>query len=158
MTRRYAALACAAAALLVALPGAAQDKPNFSGTWKLNAAKSDYGPIPAPEKLQRTIKHSDPDLNISTTQTGQQGESTTELVYTTDGKPVTNKTPRGEVTGNAKWDGNVLVIASKREMQGAEITTNERWTLSEDGKMLTIVIKINAPQGDFEIKTVLDKQ
>jgi hypothetical protein len=36
--------------LITAVAGLAMaaDKPNFSGDWKLNAAQSDFGPIPAP--------------------------------------------------------------------------------------------------------------
>ena len=34
---------------LVALPGLAQSKPDFSGTWKLNVGKSDFGQVPGPD-------------------------------------------------------------------------------------------------------------
>ena len=37
--------------LLVGLACAAQAKPNFTGDWKLNADKSDFGPLPPPEKM-----------------------------------------------------------------------------------------------------------
>ncbi len=40
--------------------------------------------------MTRTIKHNDPMLQISTHQKGAQGEATTELKYTTDGKPAEN--------------------------------------------------------------------
>ncbi len=156
MQRRF--LVAAACTLVIGLAGAAQAKPNFSGDWKLNAAKSDFGPMPAPDKMDRKITHEDPSLKYSTTQVSAQGEFTAEMSYTTDGKSTTNKTPRGEVTGSAKWDGDVLAIGSKRELQGMEITQNERWSLSADGKALTVENKINTPQGDFEIKIVLDKQ
>jgi len=133
-------------------------KPNLSGAWKFNAAKSNFGPIPAPDKMERKITHEDPSLKMTTVQAGQQGEFTSELVYKTDGSESANKVRGQDVKGVAKWDGDVLTITSKREMQGAEITQNERWTLSEDGKVLTIVNKINTPQGEFEITIVLDKQ
>jgi hypothetical protein len=156
MRKQY--LLAAACTLVLSLAGAVQAKPNFSGDWKLNSGKSDFGPMPGPEKMDRKITHEDPSFKFSTTQTSPQGETTTDMAYTTDGKPATNKTARGEVTGTAKWDGDVLTIGSKREFQGMEITQNERWTLGEDGKTLTITNKINTPQGDFEIKIVMDKQ
>jgi len=146
---------CAAVGLSLATAWA---RPNFSGDWKLNAAKSDYGPMPGPEKMERKITHDDPSLKMVTTQTGQQGEVTTELAYKTDGTPSTNKIRGQDVTGVAKWDGDVLTISSKREIQGMEITMNERWSLSEDGKTLSINNKVNTPNGDFEIKIVMDKQ
>ncbi len=148
----------ALAALSIAILSSAEAKPNFSGTWKLNAEKSDYGPIPAPEKLERKVIQTDSELKYSTTQINAQGEFKTDLAYPTDGTSTTNKTPRGDVTGKAKWDGDALVIDSQRKIQDVDITSNERWTISGDGKLLTIVNKLNTPQGDFEIKQVLEKQ
>jgi len=145
-------------ALLALSTFAAAAKPNLSGEWKLNPAKSDFGPMPAPEKMTRKIDHNDPILKSTTTQSGPSGEVKSELSYTTDGKESVNKTPRGEVKGTAKWEGETLVIDSKREVQGMEITQHEMWTLSADGKTLTVVNKLGTPQGDFEIKTVLEKQ
>lgn len=158
MSRRCWIVLCATATLLPAGLVKAWEKPDFSGNWTLNAAKSDFGPMPGPDKMKRTIEHKDPSLKMTTTQTGPQGEVTTALAYTTDGTPSTNKIRGQDVTGIAKWDGDELTISSKREFQGTEITMNERWTLSEDGKTLTFSNKINTAQGDFDIKVVMDKQ
>lgn len=158
MKRRTWTALCAAAALLSATPAGAFAKPNFSGNWTLNSAKSDFGPMPAPDKWDLKITHDDPSLKYSQVRSGQQGEMKSDIAYTTDGKPSVNKTPRGEMTSVAKWDGDVLTISTKREVQGMEITQNERWTLSDDGKTLTIENKVNTPQGDFEIKVIMDKQ
>jgi hypothetical protein len=133
-------------------------KPDFSGTWKLDASKSEFGPMPAPDKWERTITHQDPSLKYKTVQAGPQGEMTTDTSYTTDGKESMNKFRGQDVKGVAKWDGDVLTIQSKREVQGMEISINERWTLSPDGKVLTIANAISTPQGDFETKIVADKQ
>ena len=67
--------------------------------------------------MTRTIKHDDPALQISTHQKGAQGEATTELKYTTDGKPAENKGSKG----TAKWDGDKLVVDSVRDFQGTEL-------------------------------------
>ena len=69
----------------------AQSVPNLSGEWKVNIALSDYGTIPAPRMLTRTIAHDDPSLHISTHHNGAQGETTPELIYTTDGRGCVNK-------------------------------------------------------------------
>ena len=133
-------------------------KPDFSGTWKLDASKNEFGPMPVPDKWERTITHQDPSLKYKTVQAGPQGEMTTETSYTTDGKESMNKFRGQDVKGVAKWDGDVLTIQSKREIQGMEVSINERWTLSPDGKVLTIANAISTPQGDFETKIVADKQ
>lgn len=138
----------------ILLAGRAQAAGNFTGVWKLNLSKSDYGPVPQPEAMTRTINHNDPSLQISTYQKGAQGEVTTELKYTTDGKTTENKGSKG----SAKWDGDKLVIDSVRDLQGNEIKFHEVWGLSADGKIMTINNHLTAPQGEFDITLVFDKQ
>ena len=156
MTRRIV-LAIA----LICFATVAMAKPNFTGSWKINASKSkSTGDFPLPQKFDRKIAHADPSLQVSTTQSGFQGgaDRTTELKYTTDGKEVVNQLPNGEAKGTAKWDGDVLVVESTRKFQDNEIKQVERWSLSADGKTLEIENKISGGFGDFEMKYVLDKQ
>ena len=155
---RRSVLAMLALAGLTATLAAAADQPNFSGSWKMNANKSDFGPIPPPDKLERIIKHEDPKLNVNTLNVGPQGEIKSDSVYTTDGKGSLNKTAGMEVKSVAAWDGGKLVIKYKREVQGMEISFVETWTLAADGKVLTVVNDLSTPQGDFKLTTVMDKQ
>jgi hypothetical protein len=137
----------------------AQAAPNFSGDWKMNIAKSDFGPVPAPEILTRAIKHSDPSLEIATHQKGARGEVDSQLKYTTDGKPCVNTVQGGEAKGTARWQGDTLVIESERDFQGTPITSKETWALSDGGKTLTITNHVSVPkQGEFDIRYVFDKQ
>jgi hypothetical protein len=148
------------AAILVAACGAvlAQGKPNFSGEWKMNAERSDYGTIPKPEKMVRKIVHEDPNLRISSTQSGPRGEITSELKLATDGKEQVIRMGNVEVKTTARWDGAILRVDSKRPFQTGEIVTQEKWTLSEDGKTLTLATHITAPRGQTDITAVLEKQ
>jgi hypothetical protein len=152
--RRIAILA------LVALSAAAflSAKPNFTGEWVMNPAQSDFGPIPAPTKMVRTIQHDEPNLHIRNQQSGAQGDITTELKYTTDGKESTNTTRGGEVKGTCKWEGDSLVIESKRTIQSMEITQVDRWTMSEDGKSMKVESSLKTPQGDFNLTVAFDKK
>jgi hypothetical protein len=127
--------------------------PNFNGTWLLNVAKSEYGQFPAPQVMTRQIQQKDPALTMSTYQKGAQGEVTSELKYTTDGKPVIN----GENQGSAHWDGDKLVIESSRAFQGAQLKQREVWTLSADGKTLTVTTHVTLPNGEFDVKQVFEK-
>jgi hypothetical protein len=151
MKKCFTVVAVFAMTLLAAQSQAA---PNLTGVWKLNLAKSDYGPVPQPEAMTRTINHNDPTLQISTYQKGAQGEATTELKYSTDGKMMENKGSKG----SAKWDGDKLVVDSVRDLQGTELKFHEVWSLSADGKTMTINNHITAAQGEFDITLVLDKQ
>lgn len=144
--------------LLVVGAAAANAKPNFTGEWKLNASKSEFGPMPAPASRVDKIKHADPDLAVSTTASGPQGEATFDLKYTTDGKECTNELRGNPTKSTAAWDGDALVINTKANFQGNDITLTDKWTLSEDGKTLTVARHIKAPQGEFDQKTVLEKQ
>jgi hypothetical protein len=144
-------------ALIVALPALAA--PNFTGAWRLNVAKSSYGSFPAPSSMTRTILHDGDMLRLTTLQKGQQGEVTTDLKYTTDGKEVTNSTATGESKSVAHWSGSQLTIETSRTIQGAEIKTVETWVISPDGKQLTIQTHMKLPQqGEFDVKQVFDKQ
>ncbi len=135
----------------------AQDKPNFSGTWKMNATKSDFGPLPAPSAATRTITHADPELKFSSVQTTDNGEQKSEATYKTDGE-FTMKRRNMDIKATGKWEGAKLVVKSKFEAQGMEISSTENWTLSADGKELHIVTALGTPQGDFELKLVMEKQ
>ena len=145
-------LAAAFASLLLA--SHAQAAANLTGVWKLNLAKSDFGPAPAPDAMTRTINHNDPSLQMSTYQKGAQGEVTTEVKYTTDGKMAENKNSKG----SAKWDGDKLVIDSVRENQGMEIKFHDIYNLSADGKVLTVNTHLAVPQGEFDLVMVFEKQ
>jgi hypothetical protein len=151
-------LALAVLAALVPPRVLGQAVPNMSGEWKLNIALSDYGPVPVPQMLTRTIQHNDPSLHITTHQKGAQGESTTELVYTTDGRECVNKIQGSEARGTAKWQGDHLVIDSVRKLPDTELKTVENWSVSNGGKTLTIGVRIALAQQDYNIKLVFDKQ
>jgi hypothetical protein len=127
---------------------------NLSGVWKLNGAKSDYGKFPAPLSVTRKITHNDPKLVLATTQAGPQGDVTSNLTYTTDGKEVVN----GDSKGSAQWIGDKLMIESIREFQGATLKQKEIWTLSGDGKTLTVDSHVSIPNGEFDVKQVFEKQ
>lgn len=146
------------AALLLAAVSQLCAQPNFSGEWKMNAAKSNFAPLPQPDRLVRKIVQHDSHLKIRTTQFGQQREIVTDLAYTTDGAECKNVIRGQQFTGNARWDGDTLSIESKRAVQGMEIVQTERWTLSADGRTMTIANNVETPQGAFDITIVLEKQ
>lgn len=143
-----------AAITALAIAAAASAKPNFSGTWRLNKEKSNYGPVSAPTRMERKILHEDPMLTMTIVQSNDEGERTLKQVYRTDGSESLNKIGNREVTSVAKWDDEVLVISSER----GDLAQTERWTLSEDGKALTLVNRIKSPKGNFEVIVVMDKQ
>lgn len=136
----------------------AQDKPNFSGEWKLDPDKSDFGPAPIPEKYIRKVKHEDPKLSFTQVQTGPEGEQQTDVTCTTDGKECENNVRGIETKSTATWEGKDLLMNTNIEVQGMKIGMKDKWTLSEDGKMLVETLHLVTPQGEFDMKLVLNKQ
>jgi hypothetical protein len=149
-------LLCGLAAVVIS--GQAQAKPNFGGDWKLNTSKSEFGPMPAPASRMDKIAHTDPSLKVATTQSGQNGDVTYEMKYATDGGETTNELRGNPMKSTAKWDGDALVVTTKGSFGGNEITLADKWSLSEDGKVLTINRHIVSPMGELDQKIVMDKQ
>ncbi|MGD0578064.1 MAG: hypothetical protein ABSC08_03960 [Bryobacteraceae bacterium] len=156
MTRRVFAVLFVCL-LMCSLAALAADKPDFSGNWKLNVEKSDFGPMPKPEKADYVIAHKDPELNVKQTAVTPMGEMSSDVKILTDGTEFTNTIRGQEVKGTAKWDGKTLVVTQKLEIQGNPITFVQKWTLSDDGKSIAQEVTITTPQGDVSTKAILDK-
>jgi hypothetical protein len=125
-------------ALAVAGSSFAQ-KADFSGKW---APKVDANaPAPAGGGGQRggggpmTVKQTATELTTERT----MGETTMSTVYKLDGTESINKTQRGESKSTAKFDGAKLVIKTSQEGPNGAMETTATWSLSADGKELTIV-------------------
>jgi hypothetical protein len=144
---------------LLLLASSAFAAPNLTGDWKLNLAKSQYGLLPAPIEVTRKIKIEGISLSMSTYQKSSQREGTSELKYTTDGKVCVNKMSNGESKGTARWEGATLIIESSQQNGPSEIKSREAWTLSSDGRTLTILTHLSIPQqGEIDVRQVFEKQ
>ena len=143
-----------AAALVVPFIAQAQAKPDFSGTWTLDAAKSD--PAPAGRGGRGggggaagpvTIKQSATEITI--------GMNT----YKLDGSETEIQGRGGVQKAKATWDGAKLVITTNIDARGAAITTKAVRSLSTDGKEMTVENTVTGmPQGGGTTKQVYTKQ
>lgn len=149
---RKVALFAVVMALAVTALAFAQAKPDFSGTWALDTTKSVMpggggggrgpgmgGPM--------TIKHTGTEFAVT------RGENTT--TYKLDGTEAEVPAGRGGTAkATAKMDGGKVVIKTVRETPNGAMETTATYSLSADGKELTVV---NASQrGEF--KMVYTKQ
>jgi hypothetical protein len=146
------------AAALCILTFAAGNKPDFSGEWKMNAAKSTFGPIPAPTSLTRRIVHADPSLTVTEEQKGGSGDHVSVRRYTIDGGEVTFQEAGSTVVATAWWEGDALVIRSKADSGGTTFVFVEKMILSDNGKTLTDALQVTTPQGDLSARYWFDKQ
>jgi hypothetical protein len=142
---------------------AAQDHPDFSGTWKINTIKSDAAPQGRGGQMNMgnltvTITQTATDLTIEQS----MGENTMKSMYYLDGRESTNAGRRGETKSTAKWDGKSLVIEGTSTFEGPNgsmtIKSKEVRTLSDDGKTMTVTTTSESPRGTNTRKTVFDKQ
>jgi len=116
----------------------AQTKSAFNGTWKMDAAKSEFGSGPAPQSRTDRITYADPALKDTITQNLGGNETTYDMNYTTDGKECDNKVRGNRVKSTAKWEGEELVVDSK-VFAMREAAMKDRWSVSADGKTLTLL-------------------
>jgi hypothetical protein len=63
-----------------------------------------------------------------------------------------------EIKSTTKWEENILRVVSKLVYQGNNVTLDDKISVSEDGKMLTIDRQIVSDQGEAVMKIVLVKE
>ena len=144
---------------LIAMSAGFAAAPDFTGSWKLNLAKSDFGQFPAPSSMTQKISHAEPKLTVAVKMAGDQGEFEFTSNFTTDGKECTNPGLGGsELKSVAKWDGENLAIDSKGSFGDNAFTMKDKWTLSEGGKVLTILRHFSSAMGDLDQRMVFEKQ
>ena len=134
----------------------AKDKPNFTGAWTMNLAKSNFGQLPPPSSFVRRIEHADPALSIVEDQSAGGTASTTTRKLSTDGKTVAVQLNGFAAACSAVWDGKDIVATTN--LDGAGVKFTDRMSLSPDGKTLTSKVQIASSQGDGEVTIVFDHQ
>lgn len=139
------------------LASAAENKPNFSGLWKLNAAKSDFGKSPAPESMTTRIEHHNPEFKVHSETTGPWGTYATDYAWVLDGRENVNTIRGKEVHATVVWNGKTLASNATTFVQGEKLTILDLWSLSEDGHTLMISRTIHGPKGTSEQKYVYEK-
>ena len=170
MSTRSFALAAAllAAAPVAALraqtatpPAASTAKaPDYSGTWELDPAKSNFGPQPAPSRMVMKVRHAGTSLQIvaeaSSSAVGEQRDS---VLYTLGGPAIAHEVANvGPSMTSAAVEGGKLVTKSVLQTQGVEVPVNSRWTLAPSGKVLTVDREITTPMGGMTMQLVYNKK
>jgi hypothetical protein len=167
MKRNFVVASVASLVFALGLVGASA-KANFSGTWTLDKSKSEGLPPSVKDQLLTVAQDGDK-LTLESKLMTEQGDQVTNEIYTLDGKPAdfTAKGPGGaEGKGKriARWsaDGNGIEVKEEVTYEtpngaiAVDITRN--WTLSADGKTLTIQMNIASAMGTQQIKRVMVKK
>jgi hypothetical protein len=146
-------------------------KPDFSGSWMMDRARS-FG---MPGNMQQTmvVTHKGDQLELETKLIQPDNERVVKDSYILDGKehefqpPTPPNAPKdapppakGKRTGNWLPAGNGFTVTetiTNQTPQGAVTTQlTRKWTLSADGE-LTIDMYIDNPNGSFETKRIFKR-
>lgn len=130
---------------------------DFSGTWKLVPAKSDFGKANAPQGQEITVRQTGDILAVHSALTDHRGETKSSYAIDATGKDVENVIRGNRVLSQAAWIGSVLIVKSKTEVQNVAIRTSDEWQMDADGKTLTIARVAQSPQGELRQRFVYEK-
>lgn len=154
-------------------------KADFSGSWAMNAEKSNFGQGQgqppqgqgqAPQGQGQGQRGGFGGGSFTATQAENlltvdrvRGDQTVTSKYTLDGKESINTTARGNSKSVATWsaDGKTLTIVTtrtfERDGQTTEMKTTEAWSLT-DAKTLSIKTTRNTQNGEVVSTMVYDKK
>lgn len=178
----------AAVVCLSAVAGFGQAKTDFSGTWNLDTAKSKLDERMRVESITLTVAQTDKELKVTTETKrmpppadapaggpggpgggrgpgrGAGGDGT--VTYALDGKETVVEVdgPNGKMpvkynavleTGKATLTSNRTFSTPNGEMA---VTSKDVWTLSADGKVLSVVQERTSPRGSSTATLVFNKK
>jgi len=160
-------LLMAAAIMAVSVIALAATKQNFSGSWKMDRARS-FG-LPGNMNQTLTVTQKDDQIELETKLIQPDNERVVKDTYVLDGKEheFTPQAPPNQPPGKGKRTASWL--PGEKGITVTEITTSEspkgpvtgqvvrKWTISGEGE-LVIDMYIDNQNGSFEAKRIFIKQ
>jgi hypothetical protein len=148
------------------LSGGLFAQPNFSGSWALNESKSTLGDGPRMSVSSMTVNQEEGLMSIDLVRPSfEGGDVSSSEKYTLDGKESVNQ---GMMDSSVKtittWseDKKELTFAKTIlfEMNGEsmEFKITDVWSISDDGKTLTVKSAMSSQMGDTNLVLVYDKK
>lgn len=145
------ALAVTAPQINVAQP---TKHPNFGGRWRFTSGQQpEGGRTLATDYRYMVVEHQDPRVLVKFLRSPDaKGEHTTTLM--TDGSESENPSGNHVVKTKAVWNRGQLVISWATESPNGRMEHRQTWTLSPDGKTLTIGMH----DGDLDASMIAVKE
>ena len=157
-----------AAMMVISIMALAATKPNFSGTWTMDRARS-FG-LPPDMNQVLTITHKDDTIEVETKIIQTNNERTLKDTFILDGKehefqppspPGGQPPPKGKRT--ASWlpgqTGITVTDVTTAQTPKGEVTTQNlrKWTINTQGE-LVIDMYVDNPNISYEAKRIFKKQ
>ena len=176
MTRAQRTIASLGALLLALVVTSVQAQPQFTGTWVLDRSQSQLpkggghgkgavDPQAQPPEVKLIVEQQGNTLKATRSVARGSRERAMTETFVADGSERTEPTPRGgSAVIKATLGGDRLVVnkthtrPAKEQGQPARTFSRESvWTLSKDGRTLTIDTTMHTPRGDRALKAVYTK-
>jgi len=172
MTRGQKTIGLIAAALLMAVTVTAYAQPQFSGTWVLDPSQSQLpaheggrggkAPDAAPKQppvVKLIVEQQGTSVKVTRSMARDNRERTFSESFVADGSEQTKPGRHGSTVTKATLGGDRLVVNSTHTMTGKDgqartMSRESVWTLSPDGRTLTIDTTMHGARGDRTMKTV----
>lgn len=152
---------------------------DYSGTWKLDLAKSEMGERSRVESMDMTVTQSGNEFGVERNakmseapgggmggRGGFGGGGGGKMTYDLSGKETKAAAPGGfggdiGLKAKVEKDGGLKLTQNRSfegQMGAMTIKTVETWSLSDDGKTLTVSSATETPRGTRNQKMVFTKQ
>lgn len=145
--------------LLVGAAALAQPpkKPNFTGTWRANFAKSNLQ-IKHPDSTVFTIEHREPRFVLFRTHTFDGKSDTWGIELTTDGNEVVRKEDGRTLHARLIWEGDSLVFDVALDLPEGKGHDRVKYSISKDGRTLTALESYRDPKISYKNVWIIERE
>ncbi len=134
----------------------APTKPDFSGTWRANFAKSKLQ-IQQPESTVFVLDHREPRFILSRTHTFAGKSDTWGIELITDGKETVRKESGRALHVRLTWEGDSLVFDVELDLPEGKGHDRVKYSISPDGKTFTAQESYRDPKTSYDNLWVFDR-
>ncbi len=155
---RLVAILTVGPALLSTTPLEAQERPDFSGVWRLDPTESSLGPL-GEREITWIINHRDPEIHVVVEVRDPEDSEEFSFRCTTDGRACVNELSQIDEVRRmtAVWEGAVLVMNHTAGSSRGGFEASDRLYTTESGKRLVFERIVRDERGEREILEVFQR-
>ncbi len=137
---------------------ATTERPDFSGTWKLDYTKSKMGELPGrPHSRTDVIEHDGGKIRQVLYLDHGTSKDTTTYRYLADSSLCVNQVGDKEISSRVWWQGRSLQVHSKAKLLVFDLSLSERWVMSADRTTLAMTRHVKTPMGEDDQRLIFTR-